>query len=921
MRITNQLFFSNSKNNYQSSMKGLYTTNQQLGGLKIQHSFQDSGIYVDAMRLEYEAKTLAQVKTTSAKAQTFADNTDKALSQMVESLEKFKVLAVQASSDANSVTSLNAIANEMEGILTHIKDVANTSINGIYLFSGTATDIKPITEEGKYQGNGGQIEAVVGSNSKLSYNIDGLDLFLGTNNDYAQTLSTNIPLYNQSKLRPQTMVEGSGVTEGKEVYLTSSDTIRDMIGDVDTLSGNDPRAVFYVSGRNSIGDTFSEKIAIDTSSSIADLLEQIGFAYGNNKTSKVVDVSMNDYGQIEIKDLKSGSLKMEMNLFGAIDRSATFGTAGAADALNIGDLYGNSNVQIIEFNKSNHSSNRAVSQVGSSQKINAPGEFTLGAPLFDSKQNPALPSTLLHDVLGSEVSEIRFAGLDNTGAPLAPLVLAVNGATTVQDLLSHVETEFNVSASIGEDGQITLKTGGTNFSDNEFRMTMQAIDVSDAQKIQMLEFNTQATADGTIAVTFNFGPTVTAVIDEGDTQEQIAKKIADQITALAPPEISSVEARNGRLYIQYNTGDNTPDAAITANSTGATALPVNTTRNFSDTRLVNAFSIHDGSDAFFKSFEKDGNTLLSNVPQVNKKTNQYATDSTKLIDIAGVDSLDGRKLAFDFTNLKGEKSKGEIFLKDEGSEFYIDFDGDGHYSPEETFPLFNGEGDYTSANDVTYRQIMDVLGLAMTDSSIADTPPSDGDLFPEFQEAVKNMRRRVEVELDHRGRISIKDKTTSQTSLELSLYDTKSTSFSGLPNESAALSFMANSSTKIVDPSNDIFVMLEEIIEDVRGGNMRLGDNEGNPKSIGIQHSLDRLDKLNDHVVRMQTKAGSLSSALQDSHSRATLLEVNVKTVKSEIIDADYGETMMQFQQYSLAYQAMLSTVSKINQLSLVNYM
>jgi flagellar hook-associated protein 3 FlgL len=44
-------------------------------------------------------------------------------------------------------------------------------------------------------------------------------------------------------------------------------------------------------------------------------------------------------------------------------------------------------------------------------------------------------------------------------------------------------------------------------------------------------------------------------------------------------------------------------------------------------------------------------------------------------------------------------------------------------------------------------------------------------------------------------------------------------------------------------------------------------------------------------------------------------------SVKSEIIDADYGETMIEFQQLSLAYQAMLNSISQINSMSLLNYM
>jgi len=947
MRITNQLFFQNTQFNYRTTMNTLYKSNQQLSsGLKIQHSYQDSGIYVDAMRLDYEASTLEQVKETSSKAQTFANNTDKTLGQMVDSLDRFKTLAIQAASDASSSTSLNAIANDMQSIYTHLKDIANTSINGMFLFSGSATDVKPIDDQGRYRGNNQSLEAIVGSQSNLTYNIDGQSLFLGVDTDYSQTLSTNIAMYNQSKLHPDVMVENSGVTESKEVYLKSSDTIRDMVGDIDTMDSNDPQAVFYLSGRNGIGETFNTKISIDTTSSISDLLDQIGYAYGNTETSKVVDVSMNDYGQIEIKDLRKGNLKMEMNLFGAIDRTAPSGSKGEADALNLESLFGNSNVQIIEFNKSNYSGDRAISKVSTSQRVNAPGEFLFGAPMFDHQQNPASTSTKLHDILGAEVSKITFSGKDNSGNALLPADLTVDQNSTMQSLLNHIETELGVNASVDEKGQIIVKTGGSDFVQNQFHASMQAHSDTIQEKIQVVEIESEASVDGNISFDFDFNgnatidSTISVAIVEDDSKDLIARKIADSINASLDPldpshdatmeaNIKSVEARNGKLFIEYNTDNDLPQMTLNANTTGASISSVDLFKGHSSERVVNAFSIPDGADSFFKTFEKDGNLIQGNVSQIVRETNTYATPSTKLVDVSGIDSLNGRTFQFDYVNINGNKGKGEVNLLDSGSYFQIDYDNDGIYAPSEIYPLFDAEGESTPANEVTYKQLMDVLELALSGKEIKDKDEfdnsgvnigPDGNIFEEYQDTLKSIRNSVEVTLDHRGKIVATDKTSSKTSMELTLHDSRSTSFAGTPGEASALTFMSNSPVKIVDPANDFFAMLDEIIKDVRNGNMKLGDNEDNPRSIGIQNAIDRISKLSDHVTKEHTKIGSLSNALKDSQVRAELLEVNVKSVKSEIIDADYGETMMEFQQLTLAYQAMLSSISKINSLSLVNF-
>lgn len=55
MRITNQLINFNNLSNYQASAKSIYDINQRYdSGLKIQNSYDNSSIYVDGTRLEYE---------------------------------------------------------------------------------------------------------------------------------------------------------------------------------------------------------------------------------------------------------------------------------------------------------------------------------------------------------------------------------------------------------------------------------------------------------------------------------------------------------------------------------------------------------------------------------------------------------------------------------------------------------------------------------------------------------------------------------------------------------------------------------------------------------------------------------------------------------------------------------------------------
>ena len=77
MRITNSLLFNTSIRNYRNATERMYSVNQQIDTkLKIQNSYENTSVYIDAMRLNNEIETLQQSSDSSSKAKTFADNTD-----------------------------------------------------------------------------------------------------------------------------------------------------------------------------------------------------------------------------------------------------------------------------------------------------------------------------------------------------------------------------------------------------------------------------------------------------------------------------------------------------------------------------------------------------------------------------------------------------------------------------------------------------------------------------------------------------------------------------------------------------------------------------------------------------------------------------------------------------------------------------
>ncbi|WP_270968205.1 flagellar hook-associated protein FlgL [Campylobacter upsaliensis] len=321
MRVTNKLNFTNSIQNTMSGASALNKLSMQLSsGMKIQDSYEDASIYIDNTRLEYELKTLEQIKEATSSAKEMTSNSMKALQDMVKLLENFKVKVTQAASDSNSQTSREAIAKELEKIKEQIVQLANTSINGQYLFAGAQLNNKPFDSKGNYFGDKNNVNVVTGAGTESPYNIPGFDLFFKADGDYQKQITTNESFTdNRHDLSKD---------PSKKQYLKGDNLWQDLIGlgyvkdknlEIDKdFEQEDTRLKFppttlYVQGVKPDGQSFKSAVLVNPTDKMEDVLEKIGNLYGNTATEKVVDVTINDSGQIQIRDLKEGNNKLDFH--------------------------------------------------------------------------------------------------------------------------------------------------------------------------------------------------------------------------------------------------------------------------------------------------------------------------------------------------------------------------------------------------------------------------------------------------------------------------------------------------------------------------------------------------------------------------------------------------------------------------------
>ncbi|MGN8515769.1 flagellar hook-associated protein FlgL [Helicobacter pylori] len=819
----------NQMNNYQNALQNkINDANTQIAsGLKIRYGYQNSDINNQNLKFQYEENTLDQGIDVAQNAYTSTLNTDKALQEFSKTMEAFKTKLIQSANDVHSETSRAAIANDLERLREHMMNVANTSIGGEFLFGGSKVDRPPIDSNGKYHGNGEDLNALISSDNLVPYNISGQDLFLGADKDKHKLITTNIKLLNQNKLHPDVMdaLEHSSLPE--EVFIKPSDTLRELIGDNDKDPTNDPKEFFYLQGVRPDGSSFKEKFALDkayqnqeSATKVSDLLDKIAHAYGNTSQNKVVDVSLNNWGQIEIKNLTPGSENLDFHLI------SSDGDFDNLDALR------SSGKRVTEYVKSAFVTDRSLSQVKAVPNMYNPKVLEIPS-VFVTKDNVlANKNTKLSEIFGDKVETLKInaSRLDNSSTikipnlPInldIPILLDVKNST-IKDLKDAIKERFN----------------------NE-------VDV----------------------------------------------------------EIET----NGRLRIIDNSSKESPIsfALSTLDQKGleVAGIPTNNASEYQKTY-----------------FNKEGAKLESNVAQTAQ--NGVANGSTKLSEVSK-GSLENSVFNMKLNDVNGSFLEAQMILDPNGAFLSL---------PNGVkIPLY----DPTSAdiqaskpNEVTYRQLMDAMSIALNYSNtdpaiyqqISDNPTSK-ESKERFIGLLKQAKDNLSVNLNEEGKVIIQDNMHSNTKMQFMLFDKDANDFSqnALHSDKPSLKLNANNALIIDKPSVNFFDQLENIITSVRKGIYRpdaLGDTySSDMRNLGIQNGITLIDHLSDHIEKMIAKNGAHGKAFENIIRRNEVLKTQVQSIRGETTGTDMAETYNKFSNLTNNYNAVLASTNKINNLSLTKYL
>jgi flagellar hook-associated protein 3 FlgL len=124
----------------------------------------------------------------------FLQTADSTLSSVITALQRAMSLGVEGANGTLSDADRAAVSGELSSIRQQVMSLANTSYQGEFIFSGTAT-VQPFVADSSspsavaYQGNAGTNSVEVGNGYSLAINLPGSQLFSSPQADVFQSIT------------------------------------------------------------------------------------------------------------------------------------------------------------------------------------------------------------------------------------------------------------------------------------------------------------------------------------------------------------------------------------------------------------------------------------------------------------------------------------------------------------------------------------------------------------------------------------------------------------------------------------------------------------------------------------------------------------------------------------------------------------
>ncbi|KKB74483.1 MULTISPECIES: flagellar hook-associated protein FlgL [Bacillus] len=189
MRVTQGMIAKNSLRYINSSYGKLDKLQSQISsGKKITKASDDPIVAMKSLKYNTQLSQVEQYKSNVSQAYTWLENSEDNITEGIDVMGKVRDLVVQVKNGTNGGAELEATGVEIGQLKEQLIQIANTQVNGRYIFSGSNSDVAPIVKnpDGSYTYNfenytsSSDVNFNVSSNATLKVNANPISAFGGT---------------------------------------------------------------------------------------------------------------------------------------------------------------------------------------------------------------------------------------------------------------------------------------------------------------------------------------------------------------------------------------------------------------------------------------------------------------------------------------------------------------------------------------------------------------------------------------------------------------------------------------------------------------------------------------------------------------------------------------------------------------------
>jgi len=155
---------------------------QAASGKRVSRPSDDPSAFGRISEVNHRLAAVEGHRTNASAARTKLQTAESAIFETTDNVARAVELTVRSLNGSLNADNRSSIAAEIRTISQHLRGVAETRLDGQYIFSGTSTDTPPLASDGSYQGGGQGNLVKVGQGQPVDIAIDGSSIFAGPGN-------------------------------------------------------------------------------------------------------------------------------------------------------------------------------------------------------------------------------------------------------------------------------------------------------------------------------------------------------------------------------------------------------------------------------------------------------------------------------------------------------------------------------------------------------------------------------------------------------------------------------------------------------------------------------------------------------------------------------------------------------------------